>query len=83
MSIDLTRPAPADVLDRLDTDMIEAGLVSFMDDIEVSRLQAGDLRWMLQGFDDDGLATITVLTTLGAEVSSVKVHWSVIVRPAV
>ena len=80
--IDLT-PAPVDVLDRLDGDLIRAGLVSYMNEAEVEALQAGHLRWMLEGFDDLGLAKITVISSGGAEVSTVLVHWSVIVRPAV
>jgi len=80
----LTAPAPADVADRIDGDLVTEGLASMIEhrDPELfAELMAERLSWSLEGWDANGMGAVEVVrNATGERVAGALVHWSALVR---
>jgi hypothetical protein len=77
----LAEPLPAgfDADRDIDTDKVERLILDGAPPDAADRIRAGELRWMLTGFDEDGRAKISIINAAtGEEVGGVLAHWSAI-----
>lgn len=82
---DLRIPAPADVADRIDRDLVAFRLGALIESERpdlVGDLFAGRITWQLEEFDAEGCTSIRVVWTATGEDTGcgAQTHWSSIVR---
>lgn len=84
---DAINPAPANVAELVESDLVAAGLAEYLEQIDpplFGLLMAKQLSWTLQGFDGAGVATVDIVAKQTGElVAGARVHWTLICRPAV